>query len=76
MNVSLKSIVEENTTPLGKLFDLFIQCLIVISLVGYAFETVPTLGDGIRRWLRAVEIITVAIFSIEYLLRIFVADKR
>ena len=75
--MSIKSIVENNDTKLvGRIFDLVIQTLIVISLVSFTIETLPDLSTELRNILSIIEIISVAIFSIEYLLRIYVADKK
>ena len=73
---SIKSIVEENTTFAGRLFDIVIQCLIVVSLISFSVETLPNLTLETRRLLRYVEIGTVAVFTLEYLLRIIVADHK
>ncbi len=75
MNV-LKRIIEESETPAGKAFDIFIQLLIVLSLISFSIETLPDLSERTKDTLQVIEIITVAIFTMEYLLRIVVADKR
>lgn len=55
---------------------MFIQLLIVVSLVTFSIETLPNLSESARWWLRAIEIVTVAIFTVEYLLRVIVADNK
>jgi len=70
---TLKQIIEDTDTRLGRAFDIFIQSLIVLSLITFSLETLPDLPDSVGRWLRAIEIATVAIFSLEYLLRCWVA---
>ena len=72
----LKKTVEENDSKSGQAFDLFNQALIVVSLVTFSIETLPDLSDVTRWWLRLAEIVTVAIFTIEYLVRFFVADRK
>lgn len=57
-------------------WDFAVQGLIVLSLVAFAIETLPNLNPTWRPWLRAFEITTVIIFSIEYLLRIFLCKPR
>lgn len=76
MKAWLKSVVEESATPAGKAFSLSIQFLIIISLIEYAIETLPDLRDSVKAFLRSIEYLTVAVFSVEYLLRIYVADNR
>jgi voltage-gated potassium channel len=74
--MSLKKIVEEADTRAGKTFAIFIQALIVISLVSFSIETLPDLGERTSFWLYVVEVVTVSLFTIEYGLRILVADNR
>ncbi len=77
MNVQrLRDIVERNDTPAGRRFDFFIEFLIVLSLVSFSIETLPNLSQQTRDVLRWIEIVTVSIFTIEYLLRIIVAEKK
>lgn len=75
MQKLLKHIVEKNESKKGRIFDLFIQALIVVSLIAYSIETLPNLSIQTKYWLSAIEIITVSIFSIEYILRVIVADN-
>lgn len=42
---SLWTIIEDNTTKKGKLFDYFIQILIVLSLVSFSIESLPELSE-------------------------------
>ncbi len=72
----LKQIIERHDTKAGRAFDLVIQSLIVLSLVSFSIETLPSLSAGLRRILYWTEAVTVAIFTIEYLLRIYVADRK
>jgi voltage-gated potassium channel len=57
-------------------WEYIIQTLIVLSLIAFAIETLPNLSEESRKWLRVFEIVTVAIFTIEYLLRIVLSKKR
>lgn len=74
--MNIKRTVEQTDTRAGKAFDLFIQSLIVISLVSFSIETLPNLSGTIKRILDILEVIIVTIFTIEYLLRLIVADKK
>lgn len=56
--------------------DNLIQLLIVVSLITFGIETLPNLTDGHRKTLHIIEIITVTIFSIEYLLRLFFSRNK
>nr|WP_236623560.1 ion transporter [Rhodopirellula baltica] len=52
------------------------QALILVSLVDFSIETLPGLSDDKRRLLWLVETTTVVVFTAEYLLRLFVADRK
>ncbi len=73
---TLKSIIEDTSTKPGRLFALSIQALIVLSLITFSVETLPGLSEQTRRILRFTEVTTVAIFTIEYLLRLLVAERK
>jgi voltage-gated potassium channel len=72
----LKIMVDSNSTRSGRLFDYFFQSVIAISLISFSIETRPDLSDSVRGFLTYVEIACVAIFTVEYFLRILVAEKK
>lgn len=72
--MSLKSVVESRDTRAGILFDIVVQVLILISLVSFMVETLPGLPPHVVRILRSIEVVTVACFSVEYILRLAAAD--
>lgn len=74
--MNLKAIIEETDTTAGRIFDLFIQALIVASIITFSIETLPDLEDKTKDILFSVETFIVVIFTIEYLLRIYIADKK
>lgn len=51
--------------------DYVIQFLIVLSLIAFALETIPSLSADWLHHLRTFEVMTVVIFTIEYLIRLF-----
>jgi voltage-gated potassium channel len=71
----LYNIVEDNTTRNGKYFDFFIQGLILLSLVSFSLETIPDISENIISFLYYLEVFTVSLFSLEYLIRIWVSKK-
>jgi len=75
MKEKLRIIIEDNTSPKGKIFDYFIQILILLSLIAFTIETLPNNSIYTIDVLNAFELICVIIFTIEYLLRIFVSKK-
>ncbi|MCK4847302.1 MAG: ion transporter [Deltaproteobacteria bacterium] len=74
--MKLKRIIEKTDTATGRAFDLFIQSLIILSLVCFSIETFPDLSKSTVSALKLIELITVLIFTVEYLLRLFVAGRR
>ncbi len=73
---NLKNIVDDSNTLAGKLFEIFIQFLIVLSLITFSIETLPNLSENTRFILRMIETSTVLIFTLEYGLRIYVASNK
>jgi voltage-gated potassium channel len=73
---TLKRIIEQHDTRRGLIFDLVIQLLILVSLVTFSVETLPHLSPKANHWLHVVEVVTVLIFTLEYLLRLWVADHK
>jgi voltage-gated potassium channel len=75
MRTQLRQIVEDNTTTKGKFFDYTIQALILISLISFSLETLPDNSTEMMAFLHFIEVFCVILFSIEYLLRIYVAER-
>lgn len=76
MRQYIKSIVEFNDNRASKVFAVFIQCLILISIVTFSIETIPGLDSDTQNILFSIEVFCVIIFTIEYFLRIYVADNK
>jgi len=72
----IKSIVENNQTKAGRWFDILIQVIIILSLISFSVETLPNISKELKPIFNSFEVISVSIFTIEYLLRIWVADKK
>ena len=51
-------------------WDYLIQALIILSLISFAFETLPDLDPALKKALSAFEIFSVLVFSVEYLIRL------
>lgn len=69
-----KLVGEEN--PVGRGFNLTIKVLIVLSLISISLETLPDLDPVYMNVLLWFEYFTVAVFSIEYVLRVYAADRK
>lgn len=70
-----RATVETIETKSGRAFDTVIQSLIVLSLTSYALETLPNLNNDQIFTLKIIELTCIAIFTVEYVLRIWVAEK-
>ncbi len=75
MREKLRKIVEDNSTKKGRIFDYVIQALILSSLVGFSFETMPNISKTTAYYLKVFEIVCVILFTLEYFVRIYVAKK-
>ena len=75
MKKKLRKIIENNTTRKGRIFDYCIQFLILLSLIAFTIETLPNNSESTIKLLNVFELVCVIIFSIEYLLRIYVSKK-
>lgn len=74
--VAIKKIIESSDSKAGKTFDLFIQTMIVVSLVSFSIETIPDISDVTKHILKKIEVITISLFTLEYLSRILVATRK
>jgi len=72
----LREIVDGHESSAAKMFDLCVQFLILLSLVSFMIETLPDLSPEVQSLLRVIETATVAAFTVEYLLRLWVAASR
>lgn len=72
----LREIILKSDTTAGRNFDLFIQFCIVISLVSFSLETIKNLSENTIIILNWIELATVTIFTVEYLLRIWLSTHR
>jgi voltage-gated potassium channel len=57
------------------LFDKFIFLLIVVNLISMVLESEPWISDRFRFYLSSFEVISISIFSLEYVYRSIVAYK-
>lgn len=71
----LRTVINDNSTKSGKVFDYIIQLLILMSLVAFALETLPDNSPEFINLLYNFEILCIVVFSVEYFLRIYVSKK-
>jgi voltage-gated potassium channel len=68
-------IIFGTTTPMGRLFDLVLLIAILLSVMAVMIETVPSLDAKYHTFLKWAEWFFTVIFTIEYILRIWIIDK-
>ncbi|WP_320823401.1 ion transporter [Reinekea sp.] len=72
---SVHRLLNSQETRSARIVAFSIHGLILLSVVTFSISTLPDLGQSEIMILRWIEIITVLIFTVEYLLRVWV-DKR
>lgn len=72
---NLYEIIFEADTRRGKLFDIILLIVIIISVGLVMLESVPSIRENYRFGLKVSEWIITIIFSIEYLLRVAIVRK-
>lgn len=55
----------------GRVVDLGLVALILVNITAFVLETVPSIQAEWGTWLRLIEIVSVLIFTIEYVLRLW-----
>ncbi len=72
--------ISSNLRTLGERFDrpftFGIQALIVASMLAFSLETLPDLSPAVRSGLAVFEIVSVVIFTVEYLARLIAAQNK
>src|SRR5271154_4534138 len=62
--------------PYARRFDNFILALIIVSLLSIGLEAMAGLPPWAKTALKIEELVVVAVFALEYLLRIVAADNK
>jgi len=73
---ALAELLVERDGPYARAFENLILALIAVSILSVGMETVGGLPGWMVRALRVEEIVVVAVFSLEYLLRFVAADRK
>ena len=71
----LYEIIFESDTKAGKLFDVLLLIVIVLSILLVMLESVPSIEKQHRFLLNLMEWSITLIFSLEYCLRIWIVSK-
>ncbi len=75
MKKKLYEIIFEADTKSGKLFDLALFFLILISIVVVLLESVPRNSPELTEILQRAEWVITGLFTIEYLLRVWIVNR-
>jgi voltage-gated potassium channel len=77
MNIKIwlaKTITQQDSKS-GKIFEIIINSLIFISIIDFSIGTIPNLSSEFHIIIYYIELVTVIIFTFEYILRILIYDK-
>lgn len=64
----------KHDSSLYLIFDISISILIILNIIALVFETVESIQIRFEEYIRIFEVISVIIFSIEYIMRIYISD--
>lgn len=76
VTLKARTILNDPETISGRIFALLIQALIIISLITFSVDTLPDLSASTKSILQRIELMTVIIFTIEYLLRLITTERK
>jgi len=75
VRTELRKIIEEDSTFYGRVFDYVVIVLIIVSLISFSVTTIPDNSELINEILFRTNYFCIVFFTIEYLLRVWVAKK-
>ena len=61
-------------SKINLIFDYGIMCLILLNVIAVILETIPKLSSALGNFFRIFEVLSVIVFTVEYLMRIYVSD--
>lgn len=73
---TIKRLVDDQSTREGRVFDLAVQAAIVVWLVAYCIDTLPDLDPAYRAILQGIEVVVTLLFTAEYLIRLYAAERK
>lgn len=74
--MTITEIVQRSDTTPGRIFDMIVVGLILVSVVTVSIDTLPNLSPSIRAVFSWLEVVIVGLFTIEYALRIGTAPRK
>jgi voltage-gated potassium channel len=76
MKQKIYKLVEKGShgSKVNLIFDYFIIVLIILNIIAVALDTLTGLPEHFLKIMKIFEIVSIGIFSIEYLMRLYVSD--
>ena len=74
--MTISDIVQRSDTTPGRIFDMIVMGLILVSVITVSIDTLPNLSPRIRAVFSWLEVVIVGLFTIEYALRIGTAPRK
>lgn len=74
MKQKIYNVLEKEGSPANMIFEYFIVTLILLNVVAIGIDTLKDLKPGVIIVLRIFEAFSIAIFSIEFLMRVYISD--
>ncbi len=75
LRAKLHEVIFEADTPMGKVFDITLLILIVLSIIMVMLESIDALKVQYQQLFDTMEWVLTILFSIEYILRLYVVFK-
>ncbi len=76
LKIKLREIIFGTETSLGRGFDIALIIAILLSVMAVLIESVPSVGEEYSAMFRNFEWVITIVFTLEYLLRIYIAYDR
>ena len=76
MKENIRLLVDDLNNKKGRNFAFFIQFLVILSVITFSISTIPNLDKQVKILLKIIEFFCVGIFTLEYILRIFIAKNK
>ena len=74
--MTISDIVQRSDTTPGRIFDMVVMGLILVSVITVSIDTLPNLSPRIRAVFSWLEVVIVGLFTIEYALRIGTTPRK
>jgi len=72
----LAGVFDYRNNRIGRYVQVFIQVLIILSVISFTVETLPDLDPTVLRYLHYFEVFAIMIFTVEYFLRLYLAKEK